>query len=143
MFLVCFLVSTLCGNFPSSDIMTSGPWTIYARQLFPLSYGHPLWGPEPCLTFGEVQLGDVGFLKDGHFSLLFNAIQSADHPVNSLRGVPEGFRVLDVPEHMIKRRPNEITQPLLHSKSLQAVSIAAGASIRSIFLILVSRHVLI
>lgn len=123
--------------------MTSGPWTIYARQLFPLSYGHPLWGPEPCLTFGEVQLGDVGFLKDGHFSLLFNAIQSADHPVNSLRGVPEGFRVLDVPEHMIKRRPNEITQPLLHSKSLQAVSIAAGASIRSIFLILVSRHVLI
>ena len=119
----------LCG-FTYLRRMTSGPWTVYARQLFPLSYGHPLWGPEPCLTFGQVHLGDVGYLKEGHFSMLFNATKSADHPVNSLRGVPDGFQVLDIPDHMVKRRPNEITQPLLHSKSLQSTSITAAASVR-------------
>ena len=110
--------------------MTRAPWTIYARQLFSLSYGHPLWGPEPCLTFGEVHLGDVGYLQDGHFSLLFNATRSADDPINSLRGVPEGFQVLNIADYMIKRLPNEITQPLLHSKSLQATSVSAGLSLR-------------
>ena len=114
--------------------MTCGPWTIYARQLFPLSYGHPLWRPEPCPMFGEVRLGDVGYLEDGHFCFLFNvtekpAADSDHHPVN-IRGVPDGFQPLDLPEHTIKHRPNEITQPLLHSKSLQATSLAASALLR-------------
>ena len=113
--------------------MANGPWTIYARQLFPLSYGHPLWRPEPCLTFGEVHLGDVGYLEDGHFCLLFNATQSSEHPVNSLRGVPDGFQPLDIPDHMIRRRPNEITQPLLHSKSLKATSVKVDASVEYVY----------
>ena len=35
------------------------------------SEGHALWFPEPHNS-GEVQIGDVGFIKDGAFVRLFN-----------------------------------------------------------------------
>lgn len=104
------------------------PWDLYAKGLMPLGYGYPLWGPEPDPSFGEVNIGDVGYIRDGHFCFLFNAMRSADHPVNQLRGVPSGFEVFRPRHSMIIDRPDEITQSQLHSKSLQSVSISAGAS---------------
>ena len=106
-----------------------GPaWDIYAQRLMHLGYGHPLWGPEPCERFGEVRLGDVGYLQDGHFCFLFNAMRSADDPVNLQRGVPPNFVVFDPPDSKPIHRSNEITQTLLHSKSLRSVELAAAVS---------------
>ena len=71
-------------------------WDIYAQQLMHLGHGHALWGPEPSPNLGEVHIGDVGYLRDGCFNLLFNAMLPADDPVNSKRGVPEDFEVFSL-----------------------------------------------
>lgn len=63
--------------------------TTYAEQLVGRGYGLPLWHPEPT-KFGEVQIGDVGYVDDGCFYRLFNAIRPASDPLNKW-GVPENF----------------------------------------------------
>ena len=105
-------------------------WDIYARRLMHLGYGHPLWGPEPCERFGEVRLGDVGYLQDGHFCFLFNAMCPADDPVNSQRGVPPNFVVFHPPDAVPIHRSHAITQTRLHSKSLRSVEIGTQLSAR-------------
>ena len=112
-----------------SFVMTAA-WDIYAQQLMPLGHGHPLWGPEPCPVFGEVNLGDVGYLREGHFIFLFNTMCSADDPVNLKKGVPDGFEMLVVPDFATVSRPGAVTQLQLHSKSLQSTSGSVSASIR-------------
>lgn len=87
-----------------------------------------MWGPEPCPDFGEINLGDVGYLRDGFFCFLFNAMRGADDPINARRGVPVGFEVFQPPESMIIRRPNHITQSQLYSRSLQALSVSMSTS---------------
>ncbi|KAI0744883.1 hypothetical protein C8Q76DRAFT_688166 [Earliella scabrosa] len=51
---------------------------IYARELFSLGYGYPMWCPEPCPR--EIRLGDVGYLRDGQFHILFNTMPSTRAP---------------------------------------------------------------
>ena len=58
-------------------------WDIFAQELSHLGHGHPLWYPEPCPDSGEIRLGDFGYLREGSFYFLFNAMQSADDTVNS------------------------------------------------------------
>lgn len=48
---------------------------IYAKHLFKLGKGYPLWQPEPT-RYGEVQIGDVGFLDDGAFYRTCNVIKT-------------------------------------------------------------------
>jgi hypothetical protein len=36
-----------------------------------------------------VQVGDVGFIREGEFHRLFNALLSADHPTHDELGVPQ------------------------------------------------------
>ncbi|KAF8263073.1 hypothetical protein EI94DRAFT_626048 [Lactarius quietus] len=52
------------------------------------AFGHALWEPDPG-EFPAVEVGDVGFVRDGKFHRLFNALLPADHPSNESRGVPE------------------------------------------------------
>ena len=54
------------------------------------SYGHALWepGPSPIHRDRPVQVGDVGFVREGTFYRLFNALLSEDDPSHVL-GVPE------------------------------------------------------
>ena len=105
-------------------------WDIYAEQLMPLQYGHPLWYPESEPGQKEVQIGDVGYLQEGHFCFLFNTMHAADDPVNSVRGVPLDFEVFDPPNPMLVCLPNAVTQPHIHSKSLQSLTISASVSTR-------------
>jgi hypothetical protein len=77
-------------------------YSIYANQLIPKGHGHPLWEPDPGQE-PAVQLGDVGYLKDGGFIRLFNASKSPDDPSNAL-GVPEGYEPLTVNPSDIRRR---------------------------------------
>ena len=71
---------------------------IFASELVHLRYGHPLWHPEPT-KFGEVQIGDVGYIDDGAFYRLFNATLPGDDPTNK-GGVPEDFVPLRLPTEL-------------------------------------------
>ncbi|GJE89740.1 hypothetical protein PsYK624_058460 [Phanerochaete sordida] len=72
---------------------------IYAEQLVSRGYGLPLWHPEPT-KFGEVELGDVGFVSEGSFIRLFNAMRPAHDPIND-DGVPPDFVILQVNERLL------------------------------------------
>ncbi|KAH9970598.1 hypothetical protein BGW80DRAFT_1461197 [Lactifluus volemus] len=55
------------------------------------AYGHALWDPSPCREGldSAVQVGDVGFTRDGRFIRLFNVLLPRDHPSHENFGVPE------------------------------------------------------
>ncbi|KAI0750127.1 hypothetical protein C8Q80DRAFT_1269887 [Daedaleopsis nitida] len=106
-------------------------WDLYAKGLMPLGYGYPLWGPEPDPTYGEVRLGDVGYIQDGHFCFLFNAMRDAGDPINK-DGVPDPFEAFTPPVSTTIHRPDEITQSQLHSRSLQSISVSTTASARCV-----------
>jgi hypothetical protein len=53
------------------------------------AYGHALWDPEPGRLYHSVEIGDVGYIREGKFNRLFNALLPADHPSHRNFGVPE------------------------------------------------------
>ncbi len=103
-------------------------WDIYAKELFPLGHGHPL--AEPTSESGKVRLGDVGYLRRGHFCFLFNTLERAGSTAHSNFGVPEDYQTFRPPNLMERQRLNEITQRQLYSKNLQSAAIAATASLK-------------
>ncbi|KAI0283198.1 hypothetical protein BC826DRAFT_973829 [Russula brevipes] len=56
------------------------------------SHGYPLWEPDPA-SFKNVEVGDVGVIRDGYFQRLFNALLPADDPSQHF-GVPESYEPL-------------------------------------------------
>jgi hypothetical protein len=60
--------------------------------------GHALWDPHPGSLSPPVEIGDVGFVKDGRFSRLFNALLPGDHPSHATFGVPENYEPLQLRE---------------------------------------------
>jgi hypothetical protein len=42
--------------------------------------GRPLWEPDPGGLYNAVQVGDVGFIRQGYFYRLFNALPPGDNP---------------------------------------------------------------
>ena len=57
------------------------------------AFGHALWEPNPGL-YSPVEVGDVGFIREGKFHRLFNALLPADHPSHQRFGVPEHYEPL-------------------------------------------------
>ena len=57
------------------------------------SYGYALWEPSPTNPNRPVQIGDVGFIREGRFYRLFSALLSTDDPSQEL-GVPENHEPL-------------------------------------------------
>ncbi|EMD31369.1 hypothetical protein CERSUDRAFT_119761 [Gelatoporia subvermispora B] len=98
-------------------------YKIYAEQLFPLGHGHPLWEPEPT-RFGEVQIGDVGYLRGGAFHRLFNAFRPGDDPLNVDFGCPGGeeYRPLRVNDYLWRHRSHAIPPGPLYSKCMKEMS---------------------
>ncbi|KAM5537348.1 hypothetical protein V8D89_009078 [Ganoderma adspersum] len=98
--------------------MLTRPWNIYAEQLLPLGYGHPLLYAEPDLvTHREVLVGDIGTLHKSHFLPLLNTIRSANDPLNQ-GNVPDDFRPLALPENLRTTRTDALTQPILVSRGI-------------------------
>ena len=67
------------------------PYDIFRRHIaikFP-AMGHALWEPDPGNLSPAVQVGDVGFIRQGRFHRLFNVLLPADHPSHENFGVPE------------------------------------------------------
>ncbi|KAM5536984.1 hypothetical protein V8D89_009313 [Ganoderma adspersum] len=104
--------------------MSTKPWDIYAEQLFPSGYGHPLWKPEPNPSSGrEVFIGDVGWLKEGEFRALFNSMKDADDPINEEKSVPRDYTVFES-TNMSIGRSDKITSSIVFSRSITADDMA-------------------
>ena len=109
--------------------MSVRPWDIYASELFPLGYGHPLWMPEPSSRGREVFIGDVGRLKSGAFRPLFNSMRDADHHINQEMGVPQDFQVFR-PRNLLIDNSDKITQGMVYSRSIKTREVGAdGAAV--------------
>ncbi|KAK7030239.1 hypothetical protein VNI00_014256 [Paramarasmius palmivorus] len=71
---------------------------LYARALFLLGHGYPLFCPEPNEALhpeyieNGIRFGDVGLITpDGSFDFLFNICLPADHVINQSCGTPDNF----------------------------------------------------
>ena len=66
------------------------------------AFGHALWEPNPGRLYSPVEVGDVGFIREGKFHRVFNALLPADHPSHQRFGVPEYYEPLrpSVAEHV-------------------------------------------
>ncbi len=98
--------------------LPEGPWDIYSKQLISIAYGYPLWDPEPEQGLADMEIGAVGWLHEGRFRQLFNAMKPEDDVVQKRRGVPAGFTPLERSELDIIGPDSYIRQPVLASRSI-------------------------
>ena len=80
-------------------------YDIFRRQLaikYP-ALGHALWDPNPINPDMVVQVGDVGFIREGRFHRLFNALLPGNDP-SHYRGVPVDHEPLvpSLPDHIVR-----------------------------------------
>ena len=100
---------------------------VYARELRAHGYGEPLWQPEPS-QYGEVLIGDVGFIADGRFYRLFNATSAADDRVNAEFGVPDGFVPLQYNKRVhLQTNENYLPPGPICSKSMVLAKVDGNA----------------
>lgn len=98
------------------------PAVVYSEQLRFLRYGEPMWRPEAKPT--EVAIGDVGYVSDGRFFRLFNAVTGA---TNKRGQLPANFVKLEYAE-AIEERDEEYMKPHKpqSSRSIGHVRVEAG-----------------
>jgi len=53
------------------------------------AYGHALWEPDPGNLYPAVEIGDVGYIRQGKFRRFFNVLLPENHPSHRNFGVPE------------------------------------------------------
>lgn len=85
-------------------------------------FGRALWDPDPGELDPPVEVGDVGFIHEGKFHRLFNALLSGDHPSHVRYGVPENH------EPLLASLSNHINRGILHPNVFQSaeVTVAPG-----------------
>ena len=76
------------------------------------TYGYALWESDPGEQYPPLAVGDVGFIREGKFRRLFNALLSEDHQSHERFGVPGGHEplqltMLDHIDH-VTLSPNDI-----------------------------------
>ncbi|KAJ7284464.1 hypothetical protein C8J57DRAFT_693247 [Mycena rebaudengoi] len=99
---------------------------VYTSQMRELRHGYALWCPEPC-QYGEVRAGDVGYLRDGAFHRLFNAILPEDDPEQIL-GVPVAFEPLVLPPGSMWRNDKIFDPGNMRSSSVAECRYGISAS---------------
>ena len=104
--------------------MTTPFFETFTKELVPLRYGLPLWIPESHDN-REVNLGDIGWLSDGGFNVLFNCTKSAEHPLNKRFQVPPNFKELDINDTHISSTIRFITDPIVCSRSMRKIKVAS------------------
>ncbi|KAI0349454.1 hypothetical protein OH77DRAFT_1365948, partial [Trametes cingulata] len=107
--------------------MSGAPWDIYAEQLTHLGYGYPLWVPDPAPGTSPIEIGDVGWIKDGEFVPLFNALrgENESQPMNA---VPVDHVPLDIRRLSIRGPRDRISQPILCSRSVRTLEVSGASS---------------
>ena len=63
-----------------------------------LGLGYALWLPQPQTNHSPVEIGDVGFVWEGNFVRLFNALLPRNHSSHARFGVPENYEPLQLRE---------------------------------------------
>ncbi|KAI0350495.1 WD40 repeat-like protein [Trametes cingulata] len=107
-------------------------WDIYARSLIHLGHGYPLWMPDPDPgTPGgpwEVEIGDVGWIRQGSFKHLLRCRNRAEDPQPHMAAVGEDYEQF-APRNLVITGPRErIAQPVLHSRSVKNIELFGGVS---------------
>jgi hypothetical protein len=59
------------------------------------AHGHVLWVPSPGGLYPAVQVGEIGFIREGKFHRLFNILFPENHPSHE-SGVPEHHKPLEL-----------------------------------------------
>jgi hypothetical protein len=77
------------------------------RETLAIKYpncGYALWEPSPGGLYDAVEVGDVGFIREGCFHRLFNVLLPGDHPSHQNFGVPDCHQQLrlNAPNHVHK-----------------------------------------
>ncbi|KAI0922265.1 hypothetical protein AcW2_007006 [Taiwanofungus camphoratus] len=109
---------------------TKTAWDVYSDQLFRLGHGYPLWDPEPT-KHGEVLVGDVGFVENGAFYRLFNALRPTTDPVNLQYGVPDGYKPFQQrTDYSEIRRPLDLPPGPLCSRTVKFTSASAQLTVQ-------------
>ena len=98
---------------------------IYANQLRAYRRGYALHHPEPPEGDIPVQIGDVGYTKQGAFCRLFNVCRPASDPTHEELGVPEGFQILNMGRILTYGR--ELEPGPLHGETISRTSFDIGA----------------
>ena len=84
----------------AEDLADSAP-DIYARLLFSLGRGHPLWHPSPSAGSynipQEIHIGAVGRIEEGSYRVILNTMTRDDSGYG--QDIPEGF----TPLHLQKK----------------------------------------
>ena len=95
------------------------------------AYGHALWEPSPVYLYPPVEIGDVGFTREGRFHRLFNTFLPAEDPSHENYGVPEYYEqlTLRMRNHIIPGTlsPNSLCSARVSLESVSRV-MAAGYS---------------
>lgn len=86
------------------------------------THGHALWDPDPGGLYDVVDVGDVGFIREGIFYRLFNALLPMGHPSN-----PDPQRSRNYPPQLQPRTLDHIRKirddrTRFHSKNVTNVS---------------------
>lgn len=72
----------------------SDAYDIYAKRLFELKHGLPLYEPDPAGGYDKVRIGDVGYVQRGHFFRVFNVYEPESNQIINCYGVPNDFENL-------------------------------------------------
>jgi hypothetical protein len=101
-------------------------YDIYREQLANLYHGYALWEPDPGGQYDKVSIGDVGYIRRGHFHRLFNILLPSDHSSHESLGVPNGFETLETrSSHTVLTLPKDD----YYSLNVSATDMAIGAQI--------------
>jgi hypothetical protein len=76
--------------------MPSSTYNVYREQLTSLFQGHALWEPEPTSLCTQVSIGDVGYIREGHFIRMFNVLLEWNDLSNYTLCEPEPYTSLDL-----------------------------------------------
>ncbi|KII92168.1 hypothetical protein PLICRDRAFT_463331 [Plicaturopsis crispa FD-325 SS-3] len=95
-------------------------YEIYAEQMALLMHGTALWEPSPIRhRYDCVRLGDVGYIAEGQFCLLFHAAEPLGSRVLG-EDVPLEFEPLDYGsvKQLQPRLPRPLYTQTVHNKGL-------------------------
>ena len=99
----------------------------YAQQLVGRGHGLPLWFPDKS----QANIGDVGFVVNGCFYRMFNAMRPHDDPTN-VHGVPENFIPLRLSDNVIYSNEQYLLPGPICAESTPVRNVNVGIGVSAI-----------
>ncbi|GLB41527.1 putative fungal specific transcription factor [Lyophyllum shimeji] len=96
---------------------------IYAEQLRERRRGTPLYYPEPHPEDGAVEIGDLGYIREGAFQRILNVTRPPGDPAQRF-GVPDDFERLDI--GAVRTFDGALEPGPVHSKTVSTLEANVG-----------------